>query len=301
MRAVNSEDQKNISVGRPVPFSIYTADKTLLLAAGRIVPNEFVRDGLLRSGKLRGSEEDGTAETVAAAPASPGRDAIAALQADYQHTHARASVGFRMEREARALTSRVIGVSEDGHGLIMSWPTALDGAPVDLQERETWMFRAFYAVAAVRFHAVIEKVVATPFPYFYVSHITDVDRRNVRQWPRTPTCLWASRASDPPRVITDISVGGARIGADDRTHLQEGQILLLSTTVQLAVGRKDLSIDATVLNRYGRADSNHPQVEFYGVRFENAGDPQKLILHAFVQEHLCIGLDRVWHVLTLPH
>jgi hypothetical protein len=298
MRAISTEDQKYLVVGRPVPFAIYSADKTLLLAAGRIVPNEFVRDSLLRSGKYR-DDEDSAADVET--PQAPASNAIAALQADYQHTHARAAVGFRMEKDGRALTSRVIGVSDDGHGLIMTGPTTLDGSRVEIKQGQTWVFRAFYAVAAVRFQAVVEEVVASPFPYFYVSHITDIDRRNVRQWPRTPTCLWASRAAEPTRLLVDLSVGGARLAVENGTSFQIGQTLLLSTTLALATGRRELSLDAVVLNRYGHSDEKHPSIEFYGIQWDNLGDAQKLTLHAFVQEQLCMELDRVWHVLTLAH
>lgn len=301
MRAFTVEDQKQIVVGRPVPFSIFSADQTLLLAAGRVVSNEFVREGLLRSGKFRGTEDETVEPAVAAVIERSGHDAIAALQADYQHTHVRAPVGFQMEREGRAMTSRVIGVSEDGRGLIMSWPTTSDGSEIKLAEGEQWTFRAFYAVAAVRFHATVEKLVTSPFPYFYASQIKDIDRRAVRRWPRAPTCLWASRSTEPPRIIVDLSVGGARIGVDDRSHLEQGQSLLLTTGVQLAIGRKDLSLDATVLNRYGHADPKHPQVEFFGVRFETLGDAHTLALHAYVQEQITNQLDRVWQVLTLAH
>jgi c-di-GMP-binding flagellar brake protein YcgR len=300
MRPMTAEDRQNIAVGRPVPVSIYSADRTLLLAAGRVVPNEFVRDGLLRSGAFCG-HEDGAAQHRAADASVDANDAIATLQADYQHTHARAPVGFRMERDGQTLTARVIGVTDDGHGLIMSGPSAAETPGVSLREGDTWTIRAFYAVAAVKFQARIEKVATEPFAYFYVSHITDVDRRNVRQWPRTPTCLWASRSGEPPRVIVDLSVGGARVAVDNRSHLQSGQVLLLSAVFNLATGRKDLSLDATVLNAYGRADSNHAQVQFYGVRFDNVPDVDRLALHAFVQEQLCFELDRVWHVLTISH
>ena len=300
MRPMTAEDRNRIVVGRPVPVSIYSADETLLLAAGRAVPNEFVRDGLLRSGALCG-DEDAAERIDPVAEVKQPYSAIAALQADYQHTHARAPVGFRMERDGLTLTARVIGVSDDGHGLIMSGPTVADASSVVVHEGETWTFRAFYAIAAVRFQGRIEKVTNAPFPYFYVAHIADVDRRNVREWPRTPTCLWATRGGEPPRVIVDLSVGGARIGVDERSHLQSGQVLLLSATLNLATGRKDLSLDAQVLNAYGRADEKHPQVQFFGVRFETTSDTDRVILHAYVQEHLCLELDRIWHVLTLPH
>ena len=299
MREITADDRTFFVVGRPVPVSVYGADRTLLLAAGRPIPNEFVRESLLRAARYVGNE-DGSGGRPAT-EAAIAFDPIAALQADYQHTQARAPVGFRMEREHHALTARVIGVTDDGRGLILTGPVTTEDGAASVTSGDVWTFRALYATAAVRFHATIEKVANDPFPYFYASHITDIDRRSIRQWPRTPTCLWAARSGEPPRVIVDLSVGGARVAADERTHLQQGQILLLNTSLTLAIGRKDITLDATVMNRYGRTDPKHPGVEFYGVRFENVSDQLRLTLHAYVQEHLSLELDRVWHVLSIQH
>jgi hypothetical protein len=126
-----------------MPFSIYSADRKLLLAAGRIVPNEFVRDSLLRTGVFSGGER---AESSGRAAPVEGeqRDELDELQSDYQHTAERQQLGFRMERESVAYRTRVVGVSEDGTGLIMSAPLTMEGKPAQLVEGESWTFRALY-------------------------------------------------------------------------------------------------------------------------------------------------------------
>src|SRR5690242_2571980 len=43
-------DNDRIVVGKPLPFSIFTADGKLLLAQGRIVESERLRDMLVRNG-----------------------------------------------------------------------------------------------------------------------------------------------------------------------------------------------------------------------------------------------------------
>src|SRR5215467_3254170 len=43
-------DQDRIVVGKPLPFSIFTADGKLLLAQGRVVESERLREMLLRIG-----------------------------------------------------------------------------------------------------------------------------------------------------------------------------------------------------------------------------------------------------------
>jgi hypothetical protein len=302
MRPLTDQDHPYFAIGKPLPFAIYSTDKTLLLAAGRIIPNDFVRESLLRSGKYRSVDEltPAAAPAADAAPASARSNAIATLQADYQHTLARASTGFRLEKGGHALNSRVIGVSDDGHGLIMSSPSSVGAEAPELHEGEVWVFRAFYARSVIRFQGTIKSIAATPFPYFVVTDIVDIDRREVRQWPRTPSCLWASRANEPARVIVDLSVGGARLAVDGHATLQQGQMVSLNAALPTAIGRQSLSVEATVLNSYGHADAKHPQIEFFGVRFEAMAEQQKLALHAFVQEHIAADLDRVWHVFT-PH
>jgi len=297
VRVLTLDDRKGIVVGRPLRFSIYTSDRKLLLAAGRIVPNEFVREGLIRSG-VQCSDEVGaqTADVAAHRPTGPLGD----LQEDYRHTSARTRVGFRMERDGIRMSARVIGVSDEGSGLIMSGPVSLEGTPVQVHEGESWTFRALYATAAVRFCGTVGQVAEEPFRYFYVSKIADVDRRAVRAWPRTLTSLWTARVGEIPRVITDLSVGGARVASKNLTPLQPGQLLLLNPSLPLATGPRDVSLDATVLNVYGRTDPTHPLIDFYGVRFDKPSETDRLLLHAYVQEHLSLELDRVWHVLTVP-
>jgi len=299
MRLLTPDDRKAIVVGRPLPFSIYANDRKLLLAAGRIVPNEFVREGLIRSGTHAG-DEAGEAATAGGTHSQPHSGPLADLQSDYLHTAARAQVGFRMERENQALQTRVIGVSEDGRGLILSGPVTLEGVAAHVCDGETWTFRALYATAAVRFHATVVQVAEVPFRFFSVAHLTDIDRRSVRAWPRMLTSLWTARTGEIPRVITDLSVGGARIAAKSNTPLQQGQSLLLNPSFKLATGPRELSLDATVLNLYGRTDPAHSQIDFYGVRFEKLPELDRLVLHAYVQEALSLELDRVWHVLTIP-
>lgn len=302
MRPLTEQDQPYLAIGKPVPFAIYSADKTLLLASGRIIPNEFVRESLLRSGKYRSEEDEtlGAATARRVAPSPSQSNAIASLQADYQHTLARATSGFRLEKDGHALNSRVIGVTDDGHGLIMTCPIDPDPKAPSLREGEVWVFRAFYARSAIRFHGTITSIAAKPFPYFVVTDLTDIDRREVREWPRTPSCLWASRATEPARIIVDVSVGGARLAVDAHATLQPGQMVSLHAALPMAIGRHSLDVEATVLNSYGHADPNHPQIDFFGVRFEAMAEQQRLILHAFVQEHIAADLDRVWQVLT-PH
>jgi hypothetical protein len=203
-----------------------------------------------------------------------------------------------MEREGQIFSTRVIGVAEDGTGLIMSGPIWTEGTNAAVKEGDIWTLRAMYGGAAVRFDATVGQVSSAPFPHFYLSHISGIERRNVRQWPRAFTSLWAMRAGEAPRVITDLSVGGARIATKAQSPLQVGQTVVLSCVLKMIIGNREMGLDATVVNLYGRSDPKHSQVEFYGVKFDSLAERSILLIHAYVQEHLNAELDRIWHVLT---
>jgi hypothetical protein len=297
MQPITDADKKAIIVGRPMPFSIYSAERKLLLAAGRLVPNEFVRESMLRSGAFAGGENAGQS-IRGANDADEQKDELDELRSRYQHTAERQQIGFRMEREGAVYRTRVVGVSENGSGLMMSGPLTMEGVPAKLREGESWTFRALYSTAAVRFNAVVSAVSTQPFSYFCASQLTDIERRSVRRWPRTATALDTARKGEVRRIIVDLSVGGARVAAKHQASLQQGQSLLLSPMLQLDIGIKPMSLDATVINLYGSSDPRHPRIDFYGVQFEKVAEPDRVILHAYVQEHLHAELDRLWHVLA---
>ncbi len=47
-------EKDRIQVGKPLPFSVFGADGKLLLAAGRVIESDRMREMLLRIGRYRG-------------------------------------------------------------------------------------------------------------------------------------------------------------------------------------------------------------------------------------------------------
>src|SRR5262249_15796648 len=84
-------DSSRIVVGKPLPFSVYSADGKLLLAAGRIVETERLRDLLIASGHRTelagggsgggGTDTDGTMRTRAARESAEREEEQAAARA----------------------------------------------------------------------------------------------------------------------------------------------------------------------------------------------------------------------------
>ena len=299
MQDITAADRADIVVGKPLGFAVYGADKTLLLASGHLVPNEFVRQGLLRSGKFRSANVDRCDTPTALVRAlSPGWHK---LMTDYSQLFRRARTGFRMIRADSKTegTSYCLGASDNG-ALIMSAPVGSEGQSIDIVANETWTFRAFYAESALRFKARVAGVVCDPFPHLYLHPPEDVELHNVRKWPRATVCLPPSRVGDPPRLIVDLCVGGARVAVDSRGALTKGQNILLHSTFKMLGGEQSFSIDAEVLNAYGHSDAGNPDISFYGVRFLQPSQREMLVIHAFVQEQLYLELDRVRQVLITP-
>jgi len=156
----------DIVVGRALPYSVYGADKTLLLAKGQIV-SERIRDALLRNGVMRSATEDDAFPTAAAVDERievPEPCPLQALRNHYAKAFGTARLGFRMSRDDRseAYTAWVIGTHEQ-RGLILSAPVSRDNSLVAVSDGQTWVFRAFYGTAAFRFAGGVRKVAFEPY------------------------------------------------------------------------------------------------------------------------------------------
>ena len=301
-------DKNDIVVGKPLPFSIYGADKMLLLAKGQLVESERVREALIRNGVLANasnpsglggaSKTGGSATEEERTKLSP----LAVLRHDYQNLSSRSRFGLRMSREdgGESYLCWVVGYA-DRRGLILTAPTREDRSFVAVTEGQTWLFRTFYATAAFRFNAVVQKVLFDPFPYLHIQLPQMIDMRLVRKMPRAQVCLNAtvSGAEDMQAVIVDMSVSGMRLALAENCTLAKDQTVALSFTVPLLDKQHTLKMTARVVSCYGNSDMKHPGVSFYGLNVEPVGDLDKLVLHGFVQQHLVGELDSMWQALAI--
>src|SRR5690348_8799307 len=53
MNNLSAAERDRIEVGKPLPFSVFTAEGKLLLAAGQVVASERLRELLLKTGQSR--------------------------------------------------------------------------------------------------------------------------------------------------------------------------------------------------------------------------------------------------------
>ncbi|MGC3981726.1 MAG: flagellar brake domain-containing protein [Steroidobacteraceae bacterium] len=295
-------DTDSIVVGKPIPFSVYGADRNLLLAKGCIVESERVREMLVASGKFQDSissvdlwlDEDGAADAQAIDPLMRYAQHFAADQAQSR-------VGIRMARNDAADNHAcwIMGADEQ-HGLIITAPMQADGTMLPIAVGEQWVFRLLYLTAACRFAGTIASVQTQSVPLLTVSLPKQVEMRHIRSSPRVGACLHASLkiGRDLPALITDLSVGGVCVAiAGKQGSLRLGQKLMLSFTLRVLNTDYSFKVPAVVMNLRSDRIDKYPDLLFAGLKIEAQSDMERLVLHSYVFERSVKDFNPLWKTL----
>lgn len=303
---MGSMDPDRIVVGKPLPFSIFTADGKLLLAQGRMVESERLRDMLVRNGHhcdvTEGPGKKGRSAGEREAEEAPPVevDPLEALHRDYdsggdtQHL----SISIAKSESDKAYPVQLMGVH--GQSIIVTAPMQSDGSIVPVLGGQVLICRTFQLTSAFRFTAAASKAAFEPFPHLYLQLKKEVEQRQIRGAPRARVAVRAElQTTDKlPCVICDLSTGGARIAVDIAAFaLEKGKKAKLTATVEVLKSKFVLELPVTVLNSMGPTDSRHPNVTFYGLKFDAPGEREGLILHGYVSEHLLSDFNGLWQML----
>ena len=299
-------DQDRIVVGKPLPFSIFTAEGKLLLAQGRMVESERLREMLLRNGhhcdmtdgpgkkgRGAGEREEEEAPPVEVDPLDALHRSYAA-GGDAQHL----SISIAKSETDKAFPVQLMGVH--GQSVIVTAPVQADGSLVPVLANQVLVCRTFQLTSAFRFVAVTTKAAFEPFPHLYLQLKKEVEHRQIRGAPRARVAVRAElQTTDKlPCVICDLSTGGARIAVDIAAFaLEKGKKARLLASVEILQSKYSLELPVTVLNSMGPTDSRHPNVTFYGLKFDATAEREGLILHGYVGEHLLAEFHSLWQML----
>ena len=295
-------EKDQIVVGKPLPFSVFSADGQLLLAAGRPVDSDRARQMLVNMGAYRSAllsdERSPSPERNEHAPHKPGP--LIALQKDYgvSSLAKRFAVTMAPNETHEAYNAWVVGATEQS--LILTAPVRSDGTLVPVTAGQTWLCRTFQVTSAFRFRATILKAIFEPYPHLHLEVPKQVEKRKVRSQPRANVFLNATLdgATPTPCVVLDLSATGGRIAVEQGIRLERGQSARLKFKVNMIDFNFDLALRAQVVGPFGANDSRHPDVGFYGLQFENLTELEALILHGFVNQHLAAELNGLWQVLA---
>jgi len=308
-------DQGRIIIGQPLPFSVYSADRKLLLAKGQIVESERVRQLLLRAGRY---QSDGTALVLAAgstaASQSVGRSAqseVAAVEdrpldlymREYMVASADARVGIRLSRDesGESFPCWILG-ADANNGLIVSAPES-GRSFVTVTEGQTWIFRTMYLTAAVKFTAIVRKVQFEPLPALNISTPKQIELRHVRSSPRVAACVRGVLSIDSgkelPMLVTDISATGLRIALERKMcEPKPGQRVTVSFAINMLGRDYSFKVPAIVINRRSELEQRNPELCFVGLKIESQTDLEKLVLHSYVYERMMLEFNPLWRVLV---
>jgi flagellar protein YcgR/PilZ domain-containing protein len=308
-------DPSRIVVGKPLPFSIFTADGKLLLAQGRVVESDRLRDMLIRNGQrseISGPDADsgGGADTLSLKRAreaereaeQAARDTpLERLYRDYEEGSDghHLSISMAKSEADKAFPVQLMGVH--GQSIIVTAPVHQDGSLVPVLAGQTWLCRTFQMTSAFRFSAIVAKVMFEPFPHLYLKLRKEVEHRNVRGAPRAKVCLRAEvrGAAAYPCIVADLSTSGARIACEANVDLDRNQACKLVATFNVLSSKFDLSLDGTVVNLLGPSDTRHREVAFFGLKFNPTSEMDGLVLHGYVGEHLLSEFHSLWQMLKM--
>jgi hypothetical protein len=297
-------DKNQIIVGKPLPFSIYAADNTLLLAEGQIVKSESMKEALARGGarvSTRGAARP-SAEAEQRVETEPTENPLIRFTSEHTKAAERWRPSLRMSRDdaGESYAVRVLAVTER-NTLILTAPTRPDGTWVTVIEGQPWVFRTLYHTTALRFQAQILKAVFEPFPHLHVVVPPTIERRSVRKTARVVVAVPATLATpDPaPALIVDMSTGGARVAMGCAPELRDKQSLQCSFTLSMLERSFALDLHATVLAREPNPDPAHAGIAFYRLQFERVADHTALALHAYLNGVLAMDMDSFWRLVTI--
>lgn len=298
-------DQDSIVVGSPLPFSVYSADRKLLLAKGQVVESERTRDQLLRAGqfqssgsaKVLGTAED-THQTASAAIENP----LDTYRREFSGSTTTSRIGVRVSREesGESYPCWVVGADEQ-HGFIVSAPTRADRSIVPVNEGQNWVFRMMYLTAAVKFNATVRKVQFEPMPLMNISLPKQVELRHVRSSPRVATCMRAmiDYGKEVPVLITDIGVGGMRVAMErERWEPRAGFRVTLIFEIDMLGQNYHFKVPTTVVSIPHDLDQRYPALNFAGLKIEAQSETEKLVLHSYVFERTALDFNALWKALT---
>lgn len=187
----------------------------------------------------------------------------------------------------RAAVSRLIGFHEGS--AFIAWPNLL-GKPAEIGDDETVLFRGFTGTSIQSFSARVHATSRSPFPYWMLSDITNVDTREMRGSIRVPVRVVAKLTVDdgsyPPQTVlmTDLSLGGASICTAINALTSPGRKVRLDFTLRAAGMKSKFSIGG-----WTREDTDAQAEEPFhcvGVAFDGCGEREAILLHAFVHEKL---------------
>jgi hypothetical protein len=203
------------------------------------------------------------------------------------------------DETSEAFRTRVIGVHDQI--LVVDAPVRPDGALVPVIAGQAWLCRTFQATSAFRFQGTVLKVAFKPFPHLHLEVPRAVEKREIRNRTRATVLIGATLEfpATTPCTVVDLSAGGGRIATANSVLLERDQPIRVAMKLEMIGSQFALALQAVVVRLFGASDRDHPNVVFYGIRFESLTEFESLVLNGFVNTQLALELNGLWQVLSM--
>lgn len=201
--------------------------------------------------------------------------------------------------DERRFMVELLGVLPGSRTLLISAPAAPDRTHVALRQGQVLSCRWLNSSIMFHFQAAVTRLAMDPVPMLYIGPPHVVQATSLRELPRARVAIPATLRwpRSQAALLTDLSVGGARVGLFEDQQPEVGTEAQLVLTAQLFGEEFKLDLPCRVASAPGALDPHHPQVRFYGVTFTEPTERTRLVLHGIVQEHLARESDRLGQLL----
>jgi hypothetical protein len=293
-----------IEVGKPLPWSVYDADRNLLLRAGVTVVSEnqialIAEKGLFREQRRQSSghvnarlvddSPRGEGEIAPSSVASQVRGEETELDALKLMPGDTLQLQPLLEGQIDRYTVRVIGLMKPKS--VMVTAPAIEGRLLFIKEGQTYLVRVFSGLNVCAFKAKVLKAPLQPFPYLHLSYPDSVQAMRIRKNMRAPTNIIVSTAdSEEGRLsaagkIVDISVGGAKVLSNMKLGVKD-QTIWVAFKVRLADMEEYIKIPAHIRAVGEEEDDQGKTMKSYGIQFGPLEQAQRLMIMNLVYQHL---------------
>jgi c-di-GMP-binding flagellar brake protein YcgR len=281
-----------ISVGKPLLWSVYDADGNLLLKSGYVIESQNQIEALSKNGFFRDARWDGVGSRRVEAPGTGAPEEVpeATKETLVSMEDVRWRIGESLylqphDNPTLRYTVRLIGFVKNKTVMVTA-PT-LDGKFGFIRDGQTFVVRSFSGKKAYAFTAAAVKSVHAPYPYLHMSYPQQVRATAIRKGSRAAVKIIASVSlGQPARTIAttliDLSVGGASGIAKQAFGVkgEEGQIKF---KLHVAEHTAFLNLKTT-LRSVTLAESG--DVYNHGFEFLEVPVDERMILSAFVHQAL---------------
>lgn len=289
----------DLSIGNPLPWAVYDADKNLLLRPGDVIRTRPQFESLFKKGLYRlPKSASATANESGLAMPMLNKVEDASTINTFDFDEANLPVGSRLqlqsntEQNPERHTAKYLGHLK-GLSLMVSTPV-VDGKVLLMREGQSFIVRAFTGKTAFGFTASVLRVCSTPTPYLHLSYPKQLSGVEIRSTKRLEVNIIANvQAYEPesaescPCLIVNVSPSGALVAAEGKLGTV-GEAVKLAFRVKLGVIDGYISTKAVIRSITPIKDTAH-ELKYnlhHGMQFPELQQTDILLLHSLAYQKL---------------